>query len=102
VKGLVVPRTRAGAEHVFHQYTVRIQDGRRDSVQKALEEAGIGTMVYYPKALHQLPVYPQGALSLPHTEAATREVLSLPMWPRIAAVVQETIAASIKGTMANS
>lgn len=96
VKGLVLPRTRAGAEHVFHQYTVRVLDGRRDRVQTTLQEAGIGTMVYYPKALHQLPIYPQASLHLPNTEAATHEVLSLPMWPRIARETQVRVSDRIR------
>lgn len=81
--GVRVPQVRPEATHAFHQYTVRIAGGARDAVQAALEAAGIGTMVYYPKALHELPVYQGLAVRLPQSEAATREVLSLPMWPNL-------------------
>jgi dTDP-4-amino-4,6-dideoxygalactose transaminase len=96
VPGLVLPTVRPGAEHVYHQYTVRVTGGRRDALKAALEEVGIDTMVYYPKAMHQLPVYAGAAVSLPEVEAATREVLSLPMWPLLELETQERIAEQLR------
>ena len=71
----------AGAEHVFHQYTVRVGGSRRDEVRGHLGQAGIDTMVYYPTPLHRLPVYADAHARrrLPEAERASREVLSLPM-----------------------
>ncbi len=38
--------------HIFHQYTLRVLNGKRDALQKSLNDAGIGTMFYYPVPLH--------------------------------------------------
>ena len=83
--------------HVFHQYTVRIHGGRRDEVRERLDEAGIGTMVYYPIPCHRLPVYAEtyADVRLPVAEAAADEVLSLPIWPAIEAATQERVATAL-------
>jgi dTDP-4-amino-4,6-dideoxygalactose transaminase len=92
---LTTPAVTEG--HVFHQYTVRIQGGRRDEVRERLDEAGIGTMVYYPIPCHRLPVYAEAYadVSLPVAEAAADEVLSLPIWPAIEPATQERVAAAL-------
>ena len=66
--------------HVFHQYTIRIPEGR-DRVAEVLRREGVGTMVYYPVPLHKLPVYAHMGVILPEAERAAEEVLSLPMGP---------------------
>lgn len=73
------PRCADDAGHVFHQYTVRTP--RRDAVQRALTEAGIGCAVYYPIPLHRQEVYAGNTQSLPQAEAAAGAVLSLPIHP---------------------
>ena len=70
-----------GTSPVFHLYTIRTE--RRDALQAHLRAAGIGSGVYYPAPVHLQPAY--GGLnlkagSLPVTEKASREVLSLPMY----------------------
>ncbi len=67
--------------HVYHQYTVRIADGRRDEVAAGLAERGIGAMIYYPTPVHRLPIYNEPAGCCPLAEAAAEEVLSLPIGP---------------------
>jgi dTDP-4-amino-4,6-dideoxygalactose transaminase len=81
------PREEAGAFHVYHQYVVRTP--ARESLRAFLKEREIGTLVHYPVPVHLQPAYqhrlklaPDG---LPHTEAAAREVLSLPMFPQLSA-----------------
>ena len=84
VEGIVAPTVTDG--HVFHQYTVRILDGRRDTIEQALADAGIQTMVYYPVPCHRLPVYAaEGWGPFPATEQLASEVLSLPIGPDLAA-----------------
>lgn len=81
VSGLSLPAHPVGDEFVVHQYTVRVLEGRREELRASLDEAGVDTMVYYPFPLHQLPPYSDGAATLPYAEQASREVLSLPLWP---------------------
>jgi dTDP-4-amino-4,6-dideoxygalactose transaminase len=82
--GVETPYERPAVRHVYHQYTIRAP--RRDELQTHLKEQGIGTMIYYPVPLHRLPLYAslgyeQG--SLPASEEAAEEVLSLPMYPEL-------------------
>ncbi|MEV2418956.1 DegT/DnrJ/EryC1/StrS family aminotransferase [Paenibacillus larvae] len=84
--------------HIFHQYTVRVLQGKRDKAKKALADAGIGSMIYYETSVHLLPVYNHAAVSsLPHTERASREVLSLPLWPHIPEEIQEQVVKVLRG-----
>lgn len=67
-------------------YTVRVRDGRRDALRRHLAESGVATRVYYAPPLHLQPALErfaprQGAL--PETELASREVLSLPLYPEL-------------------
>ena len=88
--------------HVFHQYTIRIHDGRRDEARARLQEAGVGTMIYYPVPCHRLPVYAETYrdVELPVAEVAAAEVLSLPLWPSIQPVVQERVARELAAALA--
>ncbi|HTO55171.1 MAG TPA: DegT/DnrJ/EryC1/StrS family aminotransferase [Myxococcota bacterium] len=92
VRGVTVPRVAPGCAHVFHQYTVRVPAERRAAIQKSLEAEGISTQVYYPIPNHALPMYAQGAPQLPETEAAAREVLSLPIYPELSDADARAIA----------
>jgi dTDP-4-amino-4,6-dideoxygalactose transaminase len=83
VSGVSVTVQRPFARHVYHQYTVRIHGGKRDMVQQRLSDAGIGTMIYYPVPVHKLPVYAGRECTLPVSEVAATEVLSLPIWPQM-------------------
>lgn len=82
---LALPARRQGTGHVFHLYVVRTRD--RDSVQSRLRGQGIGTGVHYPVPVHLQAAYlnrvalgPSGCRA---TEAAAREVLSLPIYPEL-------------------
>lgn len=93
--GVTAPEVTEG--HVFHQYTIRVTDGRRDELRAALDDRGVSTAVYYPVPCHRLPVYEnRGFRRLPRTERAADEVVSLPIWPEINAVTQEAVAAGIR------
>lgn len=95
--GLTVPEPTSG--HVFHQYTVRIHDDRRDRVVRRLDDHGIASKVYYPVPCHRLPVYAAMDVSLPEAEKASDEVLSLPMWPEIDCAAQERVAKVLRGAL---
>ena len=82
--GVQTPLVRPDVTHVYHQYTIRVP--RRDELQQFLESRGIGTMIYYPLPLHRQGLYRDLGYaegSLPVSEQAGREVLSLPMYPEL-------------------
>lgn len=87
LSGLPLTRPPLGSESskpVFHLYTLRTD--RRDALAQDLRRHGIGTGVYYPTPVHLQPAYAAlgaKAGSLPVTEAASREALSLPMYPEL-------------------
>lgn len=86
IAGLELPKVAAGAVHVYHQYTIRLDAGERDRIRQALqEEHGVGSGVYYPIPNHRLPSLKHFApgLDLPETERAASEVLSLPVHPSL-------------------
>jgi dTDP-4-amino-4,6-dideoxygalactose transaminase len=86
LKGVVTPYVPEGLEHVYHQYTIRVPDGRRDALAAYLGEQGVGTMIYYPVPIHQQTFYQEEYgyhQSLPETERAAAEVLSLPVHPLV-------------------
>jgi len=80
---LILPAASPHGEDVYHLYVVRSR--RRDQLQAALRERGIGTDIHYPLPAHLQPIYthlaPAGGL--PATERLAREVLSLPIYPEL-------------------
>jgi len=84
IPGLMPPVPGEGFEHVFHQYTIRVE--RRDALQNYLAERKIGSAVYYPVPLHLQPLYASLGHKpgdFHHAERAAQEVLSLPMFPEL-------------------
>jgi dTDP-4-amino-4,6-dideoxygalactose transaminase len=84
IPGVMPPITPDGFEHVFHQYTIRVE--RRDALQQFLSARKIGNTVYYPHPLHLQPLYASLGHKpgdFPRAERAAQEVLSLPMYPEL-------------------
>jgi dTDP-4-amino-4,6-dideoxygalactose transaminase len=101
IPGVMPPLAPEGFEHVYHQYTIRIE--QRDALQKFLNARKIGSTIYYPYPLHLQPLYASLGHKpgdFPHAERAAKEVLSLPMYPELRneqiARVVETIAECLK------
>ena len=95
-KGVVLPKTRSKAVHVFHQYVIRVR--RREELKAFLRGKGVESEVYYPLPLHQQPAlrslgYPAGAF--PESERAAAEVLALPIFPQLTLQEQELVVATI-------
>lgn len=90
LKGVVTPTVPEGYVHVYHQYTIRVPE-RRDALQAALTERGIGSATYYPTPIHRLKPFlteagtPDPRWELPETEKAAAEALSLPVFPTLTA-----------------
>ncbi|MFH1071136.1 MAG: DegT/DnrJ/EryC1/StrS family aminotransferase [Candidatus Glassbacteria bacterium] len=73
-----------GSRQVYHLYVVRAKD--REYLRARLQEKGIATAVHYPRPIHFQPAYSDLGYApgdLPETEAACREVLSLPLYPEL-------------------
>jgi len=79
--GIIPPVISAQSTHVFHQYTLRCTHGKRQALAEFLKTKGIPTMIYYPIALHQQPVFKaeHGNLELLVSQRLCEEVISLPM-----------------------
>ena len=93
---VVPPAVDPANEHIFHQYTVRAP--RRDGLLAHLKARGIGCAVYYPLALHLQPCFSflgyRGG-SLPVAEAATAEVVSLPVYPELTEAQQAEVVRAV-------
>ena len=86
------PRTDPANQHIYNQYTIRVP--RRDELQAHLKAKGIGNSIYYPLSLHLQPCfahlgYRKG--SLPHSETASEQVISLPVYPELSLEQQQTV-----------
>ena len=93
--GLALPVTREGSEHVYHLYVVR--SDRRDALNAHLQARGIAAGIHYPVPIHLQPAYRRTPpLSLPVTERAAREVLSLPIYPELSDADVATVIASVR------
>lgn len=92
------PLRVAYSTHIFHQYTLRIKNGKRDELKRYLSEKKIPSMVYYPVPLHLQNAYRYLGYSeqdFPVTNDLCREVLSLPMHPDIEMEQLEYIASNV-------
>jgi len=92
-----VPVVAEGNTHVYAQYTIRVPN--RELVRSRLAEHSIPTAVYYPKCLHEQPVFAElgyGPGSFPEAEKAAREVLSLPMHPFLSSEDQDRVISTLR------
>jgi UDP-2-acetamido-2-deoxy-ribo-hexuluronate aminotransferase len=98
LRGVVgVPEVASDNTHVYAQYTIRVSN--RDELGTALKAAGIPSAVYYPKCLHEQPVFASLGYKwgdFPESEKASREVISLPMHPFLAESDQDRVVESIR------
>jgi len=102
LRGVVVPTVPEGYRHVFHQYTIRVPDGRRDALKDFLNEREVGTGIYYPVPVHQQIFYRESLgydVELPEAERAAEEVLSLPVHPAVSPSDLEMIVAAVNEFM---
>lgn len=82
--------------HAFNQFVIRCAD--RDGLRRFLQEKGVPTAIYYPEPLHLQPAFSYlgyRAGSMPHSEAACRESLALPMYPELPEENQERVVRAI-------
>ena len=96
LKTVITPKVKEGYGHVWHQYTVRVAEGR-DAAVKQLNDAGVGTGIFYPVPAHQQGYIQEtlGRVSMPVAERLAKEVLSLPVHPQLSQADLETIAQEV-------
>ncbi len=96
----VVPEVVSGNTHVYAQYTVRVPN--HDAITDRLKSHLIPTGIYYPKCLHEQPVFASLGYvfgDFPESEKASREVISLPMHPFLNHADQDQIVAALKASL---
>ena len=79
---LITPARSPKSTHVFHQYTLRVTNGKRNQLKEFLNEQGIPSMIYYPVPLYKQKAYKEAWNSdrtLPNTESLSDQVISLPI-----------------------
>jgi dTDP-4-amino-4,6-dideoxygalactose transaminase len=91
-----LPAELVGYKHVYNQFTIRAK--QRDDLREFLSSNGIPTEIYYPFPLHLQPAFAgldYKPRSMPTSETASVEVLSLPIFPELSGEQQESIMSSI-------
>ncbi len=99
VKGIEVSKEEPYTTHVYHQYTLRVKDGRRDELRAFLAVAGIPSMIYYPLPLQDQEAFrgvTRQAETLTVASALAASVLSLPMHTELTPEQQDFIIGRIK------
>jgi dTDP-4-amino-4,6-dideoxygalactose transaminase len=98
VADITTPYTEPVSESIFNQYTIRVP--RRDDLKTHLAAKGIGHSVYYPLPLHLQPCfaylgYTEG--QCPEAERASKEVLSLPIFPELTPAQLDEVVVAVRG-----
>lgn len=94
---VVTPKVKDECVHVFHQYTIRVREGRDATVER-LQKKGIGVGIYYPLPVHKQPLYQKLGYRdrLPQAEMASQEVVSLPVHPGLSELDLARIVGGVK------
>ena len=82
IEEILLPKHFSYSSHVYHQYTLRVKNGRRDDLQSYLKEKGVPSMVYYPLPLDEQPAFKsisRVAEELHNAKQLCSEVLSIPI-----------------------
>ena len=94
-----LPARLENSTHVYHQYTLRILDGKRDALKEYLAAAGIPSMIYYPLPLQEQEAF-RGIARAAGTLSAAKEcsetVLSLPMHTELSEQMQDIVTDAIR------
>ena len=99
VKGIEIPFEAENSTHVYHQYTLKVADGKRDALKKHLEDNNIPSMIYYPLPLQEQEAFQfitRTAESLDNAKRLSDSVLSLPMHTELDRETQDCIISAIK------
>lgn len=97
---LTPPPVEKGRSHCYHQYTIRVAGGKRDSLAADLTKRRMGNAIYYPVPLHlQEALADQGFTEgdYPLSEAVAKEVLSLPIFPELRPAERDKVIVTVRG-----
>lgn len=97
-KYIVTPMELHKSTHVYHQYTLKIKDGKRDALKQYLADAGIPAMIYYPLPLQEQEAFKpitRAAEDLNNSKEIAYSVLSLPIHTEMTVGIQDTIIRAI-------
>jgi dTDP-4-amino-4,6-dideoxygalactose transaminase len=97
-RSISVPERASYSSHIFHQYTIKLENNKRDELKKFLESKKIPSMVYYPAPLHVQKAYSYLGYNdndFPVTTSLCKEVLSLPMHPDMEKVQLDYITTNV-------
>lgn len=100
--GVETPTEMPWGRHVYHVYTLRTED--RDGLQASLQSEGIQTGIHYPVPAHLQPAYADlgyGRGAFPQSEAASQQVLSLPLYPELSSQSVAEVAGVVKKAVAS-
>ena len=97
IADIITPELADG--HVFHQYTIRVLNGKRDQLASFLAASGINTMIYYPVPQDRLPIYAGQYAPNPVSDELSDQVLSLPIWAELSRENIEFIANKIRSCL---
>ncbi len=93
-KNIQLPTPNTITPHTFNQYTLKVNNGKRDELKKYLTEKGIPSIIYYPRPLYRQEAfckYASEGFSLKHTEQLCQSVLSIPMHTELNEEIQSYI-----------
>ena len=96
---VTLPTVASGCDPVWNQFTIRVAGGKRDALREYLRSCEIGSEIYYPIPLHLQPCFAEFGYangSLPVTEIAAAEVLSLPIFPGLTEAEQSRVVSAIR------
>ena len=94
----ILPEELENSTHVYHQYTLKVLNGRRDALKEYLSEHNIPSMIYYPLALQNQEAFKNisvAAEKLENAEKLSGSVLSLPIHTELDCKVQDMIIEKI-------
>jgi dTDP-4-amino-4,6-dideoxygalactose transaminase len=100
--GVKTPYEMPSNRHVYHIYAIRVS--QRDAFQKALTAQGVSSGIHYPIPVHLQPAYADLGYKegdFPNTEAASNEVLSLPMFAELTSAQQDKVSKAVREVLAS-
>lgn len=93
LEGPIVPE---GCKHVYHQYTIQVEN--REKFTRHLEKEGVGYGIHYPVPIHRQPLMKDyNSQSFPHAEEASRRVVSIPVHPGLSIEEREQVVRAVNG-----